>query len=45
MIQKFDSLNQRKDRLRAESKFIQHLTPNWEHGISIAFDLKLGLGP
>ena len=41
----FDLLHQENvRRLKAESKFIQHLTPSWEHGISIAFDLKLGMG-
>ena len=41
----FDLVNQENvRRLKAESKFIQHLTPSWEHGISIAFDLKLGTG-
>ena len=40
----FDLVNQENvRRLKAESKFIQHLTPSWEHGISIAFDLKLGM--
>ena len=41
----FDLIHQENvRRLKAESKFIQHLTPSWEHGISIAFDLKLGMG-
>ena len=41
----FDLVHQENvRRLKAESKFIQHLTPSWEHGISIAFDLKLGMG-